>query len=131
MNWGLQKNSKAAFRPAMALSTGELASLEGKLILLTATATQKTLRILKDQFPEVLKWKTILNLPVRNNVTIVVPPPDLISTKFEKTLSPFVTSMKNHETFLILVRGKWDSVRLPKENNINGLKPGLSHLEYH
>ena len=114
MNWGLQKNSKAAFRPAMALSTGELASLEGKLILLTATATQKTLRILKDQFPEVSRWKTILNLPVRNNVTIVIPPPDLVSTKFEKTLSPFVTSMKNnHETFLVLVRGKCNSVCLP------------------
>ena len=113
MNWGLHKNSKAAFRPAMALSTGELASLDGKLILLTATATQKTLRILKDQFPEVSKWKTILNLPVRKNVTIVVPPPEIVSTKFEKTLSPFVTSMKrSQETFLVLVRGTYQLVCL-------------------
>ena len=107
MNWGLDKKTKAAFRPAMALSTGELSSLEGKLVLLTATATQKTMRILKEQFPEVLKWKHLLNLPVRNNVTIVVPPPHLVLTKFEKTLLPFIARMeKNKETFLVLVRGK-------------------------
>ena len=103
----MDKNSKAAFRPAMELSTGELASLEGKIVLLTATATKKTMRILKEQFPEISRWKTILNLPVRKNVTLVVPPPQLVSNKFEITLLPFVALMKkSHETFLVLVRGK-------------------------
>lgn len=74
---------------------------------MTATATKKTLRILTDQFPEVVKWKTILNLPIRSNATILVPPPELVSSKFEKTLVPFVESMKTKkETFLVLVRGK-------------------------
>ena len=107
MNWGLDRDSKAAFRPAMALSTGELSALGGKLVLMTATATKKTLRMLQDQLPEVSKWKMILSLPLRNNVTILVPPPYKISSKFEKTLAPFVACMKNdHKVFLILVRGE-------------------------
>ena len=106
VSWGLTKSSAPAFRPAMALSTGELSSLGGKMILMTATATKKTLRVLKDQFPEVVKWKTILNLPARPNVTILVPPPELLSSKFEKTLVPFVELMRNKlETILIIVRG--------------------------
>ena len=93
----------------MALSTGELSSLGGKLLLMTATATRRTMRILQDQFPEVVRWEKILNLPIRKNVTIVVPPPDLISPNFIVTLSPFVEAMKeNGLTFLILVRGMFN-----------------------
>ena len=107
VNWGLDRDTRAAFRPAMALSTGELSTLGGKLVLMTATATQKTLRILQDQFPEVSKWKMILSLPLRQNVTILVPPPSIISSKFEKTLAPFVSSMRNNnKVFLVLVRGE-------------------------
>ena len=102
-------STKSAFRPAMALSTGELSALEGKLMLMSATATKKTMRVLQNQFPEVTKWKMVLNLPLRRNVTILVPPPEMISTKFETILIPFVTSMKqDNETYLILVRGRSD-----------------------
>ena len=107
VNWGLKKGSKRAFRPAMALSTGELCSLGGKLLLMTATATQKTMRVLTDQFPEVSKWEVILKPPVRKNVTILVPPVDIISPKFETTLAPFIEDMKTeNKTYLVLVRGK-------------------------
>ena len=108
VNWGLrQKKGKSAFRPEMALSTGELSALDGKLMMMTATATKKTMRVLQDQFPEISQWKTILNLPIRKNVTILVPPPEIVSPKFETTLAPFITSMKDENlTYLILVRGK-------------------------
>ena len=107
VNWGLSTKDKKAFRPAMALSTGELSSLSGKLLLMTATATRKTIRVMQDQFPEVSKWKTVLNLPTRKNVTIVVPPPDLISSNFVTILMPFIKSMKEDgKTYLILVRGR-------------------------
>ena len=107
VNWGLGTKGKKAFRPAMALSTGELSSLSGKLLLMTATATRKTIRILQDQFPEVSKWKMILNLPTRKNVTIVVPPPDLISPNYVTILIPFIKTMKEDgKTYLILVRGR-------------------------
>ena len=107
VNWGLKKGNKRAFRPAMALSTGELSGLGGKLLLMTATATKKTMRVLQDQFPEVSKWKMILNIPDRSNVTILVPPPHLIPTNPETTLAPFVRDMKEkNKTYLILVRGK-------------------------
>ena len=90
----------------MELSSGELSGLGGKLLMMTATATKKTLRILQDQFPEVTKWKNILNLPIRKNVTLVVPPTEIVSSRFEDTLVPFITRMKVYnETYLILVRG--------------------------
>ena len=90
----------------MELSSGELSGLGGKLLMMTATATKKTLRILQDQFPEVTKWKNILNLPIRKNVTLVVPPTEIVSSRFEDTLAPFITRMKVYnETYLILVRG--------------------------
>lgn len=92
----------------MALSTGELSSLGGKLLLMTATATKKTMRVLMDQFPEVSKWDVILNTPARKNVTILVPPVDIISSKFEITLAPFIDDMKKeNKTYLILVRGEF------------------------
>ena len=103
----MRKGSKRAFRPAMALSTGELSGLGGKLMLMTATATKTTMRVLQDQFPEVSRWKMILNLPIRSNVTILVPPPEIISPKFETTLAPFINCMKQKdETYLVLVRGR-------------------------
>ena len=105
VNWGLSRRSKEAFRPAMSLSTGELSAIKGKLILMTATATTRTVRVLKNQFPEINTWKTILNLPKRENVTILVPPPEDISPHFETVLEPFVQRMKDGETYLILVRG--------------------------
>ena len=107
VNWGLGTKRKKAFRPAMALSTGELSNLGGKLLLMTATATKKTMRILQDQFPEVTKWKRILTLPTRKNVTIVVPPTDLIPSSFITILIPFVKHMKEEgKVYLIIVRGK-------------------------
>ena len=102
----MKKGSKSAFRPAMSLSTGELAGLGGKLIMMTATATKLTMRVLKDQFPEVSNWKMILNPPIRTNVTLLVPPVETISPKFETTLAPFIKSMQqDNKTYLILVRG--------------------------
>ena len=92
----------------MCLSTGEISGIGGKLLLMTATATTRTVRILKNQFPEIESWKTILNLPYRRNVTILVPPMEDISSRFEITLEPFVDRMKSkNETYLILVRGKY------------------------
>ena len=80
--------------------------MDGKILMMTATATKKTIRILKDQFPEVSKWTTILNPPVRKNVTIIVPPVEIISPKFETTLVPFIQMMKTErKVILILVRG--------------------------
>ena len=115
VSWGLKAKSGKAFRPAMALSTGELSGIEGKLVLMTATATRKTIRILTDQFPEVSKWKLLLNLPLRDNVTILVPPQDLIPSSFEITLQPFIDRIKKYgETILIIVRGKESEIPLLK-----------------
>ena len=103
----------------MALSTGELSSIEGKLVLMSATATRKTIRILTDQFPEVSKWKLLLNLPLRENVTILVPPQDFIPSSFEITLLPFIDRIKKYgETILILVRGKESGIPLLKQGLI-------------
>ena len=90
----------------MTLSTGELSGLGGKLILMTATATTRTIRILKNQFPEVNSWKSILNLPLRKNVTIIIPPPEEISSNFEIILKPFIQRMVHKkEIYLVIVRG--------------------------
>ena len=49
----------------------------------------------------------VLNPPIRKNVTILVPPVESISPKFETTLAPFIQTMKlDGKTFLILVRGR-------------------------
>ena len=95
----------------MELASGELSGLGGKLLMMTATATKKTMRILQDQFPEVTKWNNILNIPIRKNVTIIVPPTESVSSRFEDTLAPFISRMKVcNETYLILVRGNnWGS----------------------
>ena len=106
VSWGLKRQDKAAFRPAMALTSGELSGIGGKFLFMTATATSKTIRLLMDQLPEVRKWKLILNSPVREGVTIIVPPPETLSPKLEVALEPFVARMKLHrEVYLILVRG--------------------------
>ena len=106
VSWGLSKGSKEAFRPAMNLSSGELSALEGSTLMMTATASTATVRILQNQFPEIVKWRLILNLPLRSNVTIVVPPPSLLASGFESTLVPFINRMKyQKETYLIIVRG--------------------------
>ena len=90
----------------MALSTGELSGLGGSILMMTATATPKTQRVLQNQFPEIGKWKTLLNLPLRQNVTVIVPPTELISSKVEITLAPFILDMKqNPRIYLIIVRG--------------------------
>ena len=106
VSWGLKVKGKTAFRPAMALTSGELSALGGKMLLMTATATSKTIRLLLDQMPEIRKWKMILNSPLREGISIMVPPPEILSPKFEVSLQPFVTRMKMHgEVYLILVRG--------------------------
>ena len=97
---------KSPFRPAMALASGELSAIGGKMILMTATATGKTIRLLLDQMPEIRNWKMILNSPLRESISIMVPPPEILSAKFEVLLQPFVSRMKmNGEVYLILVRG--------------------------
>ena len=81
------------------------------MLMMTATATKKTIRILKDQLPEISKWTMILNPPIRNNVTILVPPVEILSPKFENTLAPFIPEMKlERKTFLILVRGRFSII---------------------
>ena len=92
----------------MCLNTGELAALKGKLILMTATATRHTVRLLMAQFPEVNDWKLILNVPERSNVTLLIPPPHHISPNFQDNLAPFVERMvKFKEVCLIIVRGRF------------------------
>ena len=108
VSWGLKDRKNAAFRPAMALSSGELSAIGGTLLLMTATATARTVRLLMSELPEVRKWKFIFNSPMRKDITIVIPHPDVVSAKFEVALMPFVARMKlNKETYLILVRGKY------------------------
>ena len=90
----------------MGLSSGELSGIGGKLIFLTATATSKTVRVLMDQLPELKNWGVILNSPMRDNITLVIPPPDLLSAKFEEVLVPHIKMINDHKkVYLILVRG--------------------------
>ena len=106
-SWGLGKESKKAFRPAMSLHTGELSAISGCFLMMTATSTPKTRRIIQAQLPEISKWVNLLSVPLRPNVTVLVPPPDSISSKVEVTLAPFIDDMKlNETTYLILVRGR-------------------------
>ena len=102
----MKTKEKAAFRPAMSLTSGHLSAIGGKMLLMTATATRTTIRLLLDQLPEIRKWKMILNSPVRAGISIIVPPPDILSPKFEVSLQPFILRMKKHgESYLIIVRG--------------------------
>ena len=105
MSWGSKKKKGKPFRPAMQLSTGELASIGGITVLMTATASSKTVRILQDEFPEIVSWRKVLNVPFRRNISIIVPPTVVISAKFKVMLDPFVKRMMDYgEHHLILVR---------------------------
>ena len=105
-SWGVNKGSKRAFRPAMALSSGELSGLGGKFIMMMATATPKTIRVLKNQLPEITKWRNLISPPLRRNVVTIVPPPEVLSSKVEVLLAPFIHDMRINQTpYLILVRG--------------------------
>ena len=52
-SWGIEKQKGETFRPAMQLSTGELASLGGITLLQTATASCRTMRMLMGEFPKI------------------------------------------------------------------------------
>ena len=103
--WGSERSDSKAFRPAMRLSNGELACLGGITLLQTATASMKTVSILKEEFPEVKKWKIVANVPFRASVSIIAPPPSAISSKFQDVLEPFIERIVDFdECYLILVR---------------------------
>ena len=106
-SWGIEKGrKKQAFRPAMALSSGELSGISGSMLMMTATATPKTIRLLFSQMPEITNWRTILNSPMRDNVTFLIPPPMVLPTNIEFLLAPHIEEMKlNGKTYLIIVRG--------------------------
>jgi hypothetical protein len=105
MTWGVEKTKGRAFRPAMQLSTGELASLGGLTLLQTATASCKTIRIMQAEFPEIKSWKKILSVPYRPNVSVIIPPTSVISGRFQDLLDPFVKRMMDFgEQHLIIVR---------------------------
>ena len=106
-SWGMANGSKRAFRPDMCISSGEISGLSGKVLLMTATATQKTIRVLKSQLPEISKWRNLIHSPLRTNCVNIVPPPEILSSKLEVLLAPFVKDMRIHNTtYLILVRGE-------------------------
>ena len=89
----------------MKLSNGELSCIKGITVLQTATASTKTVGALQDEFPEIKKWKKILSVPYRENVTIITPPSNTISSKYQDTLEPFIRRILDHgESHLILVR---------------------------
>ena len=74
--------------------------------MMTATASSTTMRILQNQFPEILKWENLITSPLRKNVTLLVPPSEIISSSLEVTLAPFISDMKdNDRTYLVIVRG--------------------------
>ena len=106
LSWGIvKKKGRKAFRPAMKLSTGELASLGGITLLQTATATSRSVQLLQEEFPEITRWKKIINNPFRSNITLIIPPPHTISSKYQNTLEPFIKRMLEFgENHLILVR---------------------------
>ena len=88
----------------MELASGELSGIGGKFILMTATASSSTRRLLMNQLPELKNWEVILNSPMRDNVSIIVPSPEKVSSKFEVILEPFVKRMLDiGEVYLILV----------------------------
>ena len=90
----------------MSLMSGELSGLSGSFLMMTATATPATRRILQSQIPEIKKWTNLLSPPLRTNVQILIPPPDSISSKVEVILAPFIQDMRlNNTTYLIIVRG--------------------------
>ena len=74
-------------------------------MLQTATATSRTLRLLEAEFPEVIKWNKILNVPFRPNISIIVPPPAVLPSQYQDLLAPFVRRITDYqEPHLIIVR---------------------------
>ena len=111
----------------MELASGELSGIGGKLLFMTATATSKTIRVLMDQLPERKNWEVILNNPMRENVTIVVPTPDIISSNYEEALAPFIARInRERENYLILVRGKVQNIFLFNILSRTGINKGSS-----
>ena len=91
----------------MSLASGELSGIDGPFLMMTATATSTTIRLLQSQLPEIRNWKNILLSPLRKNVTFIVPPPEILPSNIEVLLAPFLKDMKlNNTTYLIIVRGK-------------------------
>ena len=62
-SWGIEKQKKNIFRPAMQLPTEEFFTLSGMILMQTVTATSRTVRILESEFPVVDNWIKILNIP--------------------------------------------------------------------
>ena len=91
----------------MDLSTGDLSNIEGCMLLMTATASATTLRLLQNQFPEIRKWQNLLNPPLRDNVTLVIPPPKILSSSPDVLLAPFIADMNSGRVYLVIVRGKY------------------------
>ena len=105
MAWGVEKRNGKTFRPAMQLSSGELACLKGVTLLQTATASSKTIRMLEDEFPEVSSWKKILNVPFRSNISIIIPPASILPSNYQDLLLPFVKRILDYdESHLFIVR---------------------------
>ena len=105
-SWGINKSKTRAFRPAMSLLSGEISGIGCKALLMTATATSRTIRLLQNQLPEVTKWKNMLTSSLRDNVVMLVPPPEVLSANVEVLLEPFVDDMmQNNKFYLVLVRG--------------------------
>ena len=105
MSWGIEKKKGKPFRPAMQLSTGELASIGGITVMQTATASCKTVRTLQSEFPEIRSWLKILNVPYRPNISLIIPPPEIIPSRYQDLLDPFVKRIVEFgENHLILVR---------------------------
>ena len=103
VNWGLKKKSKNAFRPAMELLSGEVSGFGCKTLMMTATATNKTIRVLQNQLPEISNWTNLLSLPTRENVVMIVPPPEELSSKVEVLLEPFIKDMKSNSTVYLIL----------------------------
>ena len=57
----------------MTLTSGELSALSGSFLMMTATATAKTRRLLQSQVPEVCKWNNLISPPLRDNVLMIIP----------------------------------------------------------
>ena len=111
----------------MSLASGELSGLKGTLLMMTATATPSTMRVLQSQLPEITNWKLILMPPLRENVTFLVPPPAILPSKVETLLAPFIDDMNlNHKTYLIIVRGKVN-IKLSQPNNNHNPNNNYNH----
>ena len=74
----------------MTLSSGELSALSGSFIMMTATATAKTRRILQSQVPEIRKWQNLISPPLRDNVLIFIPPPEVVPSSVSVLLAPLL-----------------------------------------